>query len=292
MNIITRKKEIMEVIEKLNEATKLANDALVGLEQLEKTKKKTKTTKATRMFNKNSVTIGGVEYVKTNEKPKNGDYVVFNKKVPKRTKKDVLYPVIGVDKFYVKGEGHLWLGHWIYMYNLECVTFTKKSLTRKEVISKAMDYIHTHTENGYYFTNDERCCKVYFTHNREKSTSTLVLKGYFSGTVRHKETIKCHPEDAYNETIGKAILIARANKDTEMKELFENAPQPTEIKEGMYIDILVDNILVFEKDFLVRHYNGKKDVVQGSDRYGQHDRKIGGIKQDGFVVKDDSNVIY
>ena len=77
------------------------------------------------------------------------------------------------------------------------------------------------------------------------------------------------------------------NNDAEMKELFETAPQPTEIKEGMYIDILVDNILVYEKDFLVRHYDDKKDVVQGSDRY-----EIGGIKQDGFVIKDDSNVIY
>ena len=32
MNIITRKKEIMKAIEKLNETTKLANDAIEGLD--------------------------------------------------------------------------------------------------------------------------------------------------------------------------------------------------------------------------------------------------------------------
>lgn len=49
---------------------------------------------------------------------------------------------------------------------------------------------------------------------------------------------------------------------------------------------------MYEKDLLVRHYDDKKDVVQGSDRYGQHDREIGGIKYDGFVIKDDTDVIY
>ena len=237
MNIITRKKEIMEVIEKLNEATKLANDALAGLQELEKTKKKIKTTKATRMFNKNSVTIGGVEYVKTNAKPKKGDYVVFNKKVPKRTKKDILYPVIGVDKFYVEDERHLWLEHWIDMYNLECVTFTKK--TRKEVVEQAKQYINKHLSPDKFFTFDDNkayiTCEACITHNREKRTSTLIIKGYISGSIGHKETIKCHPDDVFNETIGEAILIARANKDEEMMKLFENAPLPTEIKEGIYI---------------------------------------------------------
>ena len=283
MNIITRKKEIMEVIEKLNEAIKLANGALAGLEEFEKLEKKTKTIKATSMFNKNSVAIiGGVEYVKTNAKPKNGDYVVFNKEVPNRTKKDVIYPVIGVDKFYVEDD---------------YATFTKKSLTRKEVINKAVDYLYDYYYVGggvnpsCYVVNGEEC-SMYLTHNAVKRTSNLVLRGTVSKKVRHHQTIRCHPDDVYNETIGAAILIARLRNDSKMVELFENAPQPTEIKEGMYIDILVDNVFVHEKDFLVRHYDDKKDIVQGSDRHGQHDRKIGGIKYDGFVIKDDLDVIY
>ena len=108
MNIITRKKEIMEVNEKLNEATE-----------------------ATRMFNKNSVTLGGVEYVKTNEKPKKGDYVVFNKALS-QIEDGVLHPII-----YVEDESLPWVEHWIVMDNLEHATFTKKSPTCKNVINKA-----------------------------------------------------------------------------------------------------------------------------------------------------------
>ena len=236
MNIITRKKEIMEVIEKLNEATKLANNALAGLEGFENS------IESQKMFKPDAIIVNGVEYVKTDKNPKIGDYVVFEEDVPNRTKKDVPYLYESLDKIRISSEDHLWLYDWVAMYDLDYAvftkkspTFTKKSLTRKEVINKAMDYIHTHTEDGYYFTTDERYCKAYFTHDREKRTSTLVLKGYYSGTIHHKETIKCHPNDAYNETIGKAILIARANKDEEMEELFENAPQPTEIKERIYI---------------------------------------------------------
>lgn len=110
MNIITRKKEIMEVNEKLDEATK-----------------------ATRMFNKNSVTLGGVEYVKTNEKPKKGDYVVFNKALS-QIPEDVLHPII-----YVDDESLPWIEFWIIMDNLEYTTFTKKSPTRKDVINKATE---------------------------------------------------------------------------------------------------------------------------------------------------------
>lgn len=288
MNIITRKKEIMEVIEKLNEATKLANGALAGLEEFESS------IESQQVFNQDTIVVDGVEYVKTDKEPVTGDYVVFEEDIMSLTKANNPYLMVDDDVYQVTNKyGHnvLNLRKWAKHHKVDFAVFTNK-LTRKEVINKAKDYICINTEDGYYFTTDERCCKAYFTHDREKRTSTLVLKGYFSRTIHHKETIKCHPEDAYNETIGKAILIARANKDEEMKELFENAPQPTEIKEGMYIDILADNILVFEKDFLVRHYDDKKDVVQGSDRHGQHDRKIGGIKQDGFVVKDDSNVIY
>lgn len=296
MNIITRKKEIMEVIEKLNEATKLANGALTGLEELESS------IESQQVFNQDTIVVDGVEYVKTDKEVKVGDYIVFEKDIMSMTKANTPYPIVYDNTYqthYADANGEkyiLELHAWAEKHKVEYTVFTKKSLTRKEVIEQAKQYINKHLSSDNFFTFDDNrayvTCEACITHSREKRTSTLIIKGYISGSIGHKETIQCHPEDAYNETIGKAILIARANKDEEMKELFENAPQPTEIKEGMYIDILVDNILVFEKDFLVRHYDGKKDVVQGSDRYGQHDREIGGIKQDGFVVKDDSDVIY
>ena len=252
MNIITRKKEIMEVIEKLNEATKLANDALAltGLKELENS------IESQKMFNQDTIIVDGVEYVKTDKEPKKGDYVVFEKDIMSLTKANNPYLMVGDDVYQVTNKYGLImlnLRKWAEYHKVDFAVFTNK-LTRKFVINKAVDYLYDYYYVGggvnpsCYVVNGEEC-SMYLTHNAVKRTSNLILKGTVSKKVHHHQTIRCHPDDVYNETIGAAILIARLRNDSKMVELFENAPQPTEIKEGMYIDILVDNILVYEKIF-------------------------------------------
>lgn len=298
MNIITRKKEIMEVIEKLNEATKLANDALVGLEKFEES------IKSQQAFNHaHTIPVDGAEYVKTDKEPKAGDYIVFKNNIMPMIKANTLYPVVynNYDNIYqvVYENGSkctLELRVWAEKHKVEYSVFTKKSFTRKEVIEQAKQYINKHLSSDKFFTFDDNrayiTCEACITHNREKRTSTLVIKGYISGSVGHKETIQCHPHDVFNEAIREAILIARANKDEKMKEFFENAPKPTEIKKGMVIDILGVTGAIYESNFTVEEYKKNSDVAIGDDTKGNRNRFIRNIMRHGFVIKDDTNVVY
>lgn len=73
MNIITGKKETMKAIEKLNEATKLANEALVSLEKSEKV------TGGQKLSRPDAIVVNGVEYTKANTQPEEGNYTIYEK---------------------------------------------------------------------------------------------------------------------------------------------------------------------------------------------------------------------
>lgn len=73
MNIITGKKEIMKAIEKLNEATKLANEALASLEKSEKV------TEGQKLSRPDAIVVNGVEYTKSNTKPEECGYTIYER---------------------------------------------------------------------------------------------------------------------------------------------------------------------------------------------------------------------
>jgi len=69
----------------------------------------------------------------------------------------------------------------------------------------------------------------------ERRVSASVTKG---DKVIGTGSATCHPNDVWNEHIGRIIALRRAFGDDASK--FENAPQPTEIVEGM--DVLTGNV--------------------------------------------------
>lgn len=52
--------------------------------------------------------------------------------------------------------------------------------------------------------------KIEFHVNPKKGVVTALLRGYSFGTIHEKGFAKCHPNDTFNEHIGKAIAMRRA----------------------------------------------------------------------------------
>lgn len=82
-------------------------------------------------------------------------------------------------------------------------------------------YLHP-SPYGFHFNT-----RVEFKVNAEKRVVVALLRNLgITENIRTKGIAKCHPDDAFNEHISKAIALGRAlGKDVSE---FENAPQPTE----------------------------------------------------------------
>lgn len=63
----------MEAIEKLNEATKLANEALASLEKSEKV------AGGKKLSRPDAIVVNGVEYTKSNTKPEECGYTIYER---------------------------------------------------------------------------------------------------------------------------------------------------------------------------------------------------------------------
>lgn len=112
---------------------------------------------------------------------------------------------------------------------------------RDNVIWKAKQFIKEHISNGqkqFHFP-EMRAFIFYnidFKVNKNKRTVTGYLIGTHTGHVHKKVTIKCHPDEVFNEHLGMAIVIGRLLK-VDVSE-FENAPQP----DTVVVDMVVKSI--------------------------------------------------
>lgn len=109
---------------------------------------------------------------------------------------------------------------------------------RTEIIQRAKDFVEE-LRNGGMVVEDKHgqyAMNVSFIVNARKKTVVALLRGVSTDKIRVKGIAKCHPDDVFNEHIGKAIALGRA-LDKDVIE-FENAVQPTEAAKGMQIKMI------------------------------------------------------
>ncbi|MGM0967008.1 MAG: hypothetical protein ACQEWR_00400 [Bacillota bacterium] len=87
-----------------------------------------------------------------------------------------------------------------------------------------------------------RCftARTEFIVNTEKRTVVSIRKAFGNGRVISKGIAKCAPNDCFNVHIGKAIALRRA-LGLEVPAEYLNVPQPTEVRDGDYVEHYVGN---------------------------------------------------
>lgn len=161
---------------------------------------------------------------------------------------------------------------------------------RKEIIEKAKEFV----ENilGEYETfritigkYKNQNVRAVFRVNTNKRAVTALIYGAFSKELVFKGIAKCHPDDVFNEHIGKAIALGRA-LGLDVSE-FENAVQPT---------ITIGQIVVSDigTEYKVCSLENVVGNVKFRDSKGNLQDAIGGYLPDEkwYKIIDDTNAIY
>lgn len=78
-------------------------------------------------------------------------------------------------------------------------------------------------------------CTPIFEISKTKRTVTCRLRDTSTGFIRKRATTKCHPDEVFNEDIGKIISLRMA-MELDIPEMYMNAVQPTEKVLGMIVD--------------------------------------------------------
>ena len=162
---------------------------------------------------------------------------------------------------------------------------------RRQVIQEAKELIDRTTEKERFREllhstfGTSSGLRVYFDIYNDTMGVGVMGSNFF--TVERK-TIQCHPDDVFNTHIGKAILLGRLFNFDVSK--FEDAPQPTEVVEGMDIQVYYEFLddIEYEGRVLDVYENGQYvelndsgHTVQGID-----------ITRQNFKIIDDTNAVY
>jgi hypothetical protein len=114
---------------------------------------------------------------------------------------------------------------------------------------------------------------VDFVVNRDKRTVVALLRIFKRGEVHARGIAKCHPDDCFNATIGRAIALRRA-LGLEVPDEYLNAPQPTEVRVGDVVRINCLDASYVRKiasitSSLYNYTNGGFDSKRIVDNYGK-----------------------
>lgn len=161
---------------------------------------------------------------------------------------------------------------------------------RAETIEKAKEFV----ENilGEYETfritigkYKNQNVRAVFRVNTNKRAVTALIYGAFSKELVFKGIAKCHPDDVFNEHIGKAIALGRA-LGLDVSE-FENAVQPTIAVGQMVVSDVGTEYKVYSLENVVGN-------VKFRDSKGNLQDAIGGYLPDEkwYKIIDDTNAIY
>lgn len=243
---------------------------------------------------------------KVNRKANDGDYVRFhNQKNRNSLKDDVIYgPVksypnraLVVKSYNVYQMEHNRTTETVEVFVVEdfideipfqdIPIIKYHNQQRAELIQRAREFVEGHL-NG-------RRNEYAFHVNSEKNAVTCLIKGYWSGKVLAKGIAKCMPGDVFNESIGKAIALARALKIRIPREFLE-AVQPDEIVVGHKIASRRTGGTYYEYDS-VTEVDG--DKVWGIDSgrkfiaftYKNSRERYGGEAVSPYII-DDTNAEY
>lgn len=115
---------------------------------------------------------------------------------------------------------------------------------RAELIQRAREFVEEQKTSfggltrryGYDAPSDPwSVTDAEFIVNKEKNTVVCLLKKQMNKDVVDKAIAKCHPDEIFNEHIGKAIVLCKA-LEIDIPDEFMHAVQPDEIVSGMIID--------------------------------------------------------
>lgn len=98
---------------------------------------------------------------------------------------------------------------------------------RKAIIEKAKKFVEVMIQQNFTF-------RFEFVVKASKNTVVVLVRGSGHNHIWLKAIAKCHPDDVFNEHIGKAIALGRA-LGLDVSE-FEQAVQPDEVVVGMRVE--------------------------------------------------------
>ncbi|MEH7736894.1 hypothetical protein [Bacillus pumilus] len=104
---------------------------------------------------------------------------------------------------------------------------------RDEIVAQAKEDVRVLYYKDYIVDTD-------FIVNAEKRTVVALRKSKMYGHLKSKGIAKCAPDDCFNVHIGKAIALRRA-LGFEVPSEYLNVPQPTEVRDGDYVEHNVGN---------------------------------------------------
>mgnify|MGYP001320359518 FL=1 len=192
----------------------------------------------------------------------------------------------------LKGSIELIKGEMPSEYNTD--TTVDGNAQRAKIIQEAKEFVNYVTSDDkldelkrHIFTQGDSV-QVYFdSYENNSKISIRAFDTRNMETIKHK-TIHCHPDDVFNIHIGEAILLGRLFNFDVSK--FENAPQPTEVVEGMDIQVYYEFLddIEYEGRVLDVYENGQYvelndlgHIVQGID-----------ITRQNFKIINDTDAIY
>lgn len=250
--------------------------------------------------NQEIIELKGLKYRRVDRKAQHGDVVVFertNKPEWVTVGKPYKAEEIEGELMFVDDDGdHCFVYGYITSHNFEDVIVYEpiQEITlnqlRKETIKKAKEFV----ENilGEYETfritigkYKNQNVRAVFRVNTNKRAVTALIYGAFSKELVFKGIAKCHPDDVFNEHIGKAIALGRA-LGLDVSE-FENAPQPTIAVGQMVVSDIGTEYKVYSLENVVGN-------VKFRDSKGNLQDAIGGYLPDEkwYKIIDDTNAEY
>lgn len=191
----------------------------------------------------------------------------------------------------LKGSIDLIKGEMPLEHNVEATV--DSNAQRANIIQEAKEFVNYVTSDDkldelkrHSFTQGDSV-QLYYPYENDGKLSIRAFDTRNMETIKHK-TIRCHPDDVFNIHIGKAILLGRLFNFDVSK--FENAPQPTEVAEGMDIQVYYE----FLDD--IEHYGRVLDVYENGQYVELNDsgHVVQGIDitRQNFKIIDDTNAVY
>lgn len=135
---------------------------------------------------------------------------------------------------------------------------------RYYIIHKAKQFINEKSTSFKVFEFGVIHYKIEFKVKKAKRTVEALLIGQYTGHVHKRVKVTCHPDDVFNEYLGKAVAIGRLF-GLDVTE-FEDAPQPDTIIKGHqavinhcdYRDIFTFDEVYSDNVYDMTHEDGRR----------------------------------
>lgn len=253
-------------------------------------------------------TVGTVEHDgkllrKVERKQKKGDYVRFqNLGGSVHTKNNIFYEIINQVSYLDDRKESMRVDFWLGAYIAEIFEVVSAvpqiikspNQQRAELNQRAREFVEGIIGNYPNFEMvigrfSNQAVSATFHVNAEKRTVVALVHGYFSRKLVCKGIAKCMPGDVFNESIGKAIALAKALQ-IDIPQEFMQAVQPDEVVVGHAIYSFTTSGNRFDYP-RVEKVDKEKIHCKGEFMY-KDARERHGEKSENPIILDDTNATY